>query len=584
MSEEGFDADLKSVRTFLEQHKSSYYRAPAWQRFYVWDKDDVTKFLDDAKQAQDKKAEHFLGSIIRTRVDPRNNEYLVVDGQQRLTTITLVLLTVARLAPNAKASAKYRDLATFVASSGKRVVRWTPTGLDTRQMHSVLKDLFDSANIEAHLPGSVKPEGEQTGPLYNAYITIGRRLKPLGWKEQKHIADGLLGRLMIVDIVVPSRVDPMQVFASVNGTGKPLQPSDLIRNSIFQRFGANRARMEEFRKTKWMSIDEPLKKYRLHEQFFNNLAVQKDSSATKAKTFDVLVDAWDRQKPNAIAKEIKPSLGSFLAFAVPEGKELPEEKQTGKAWEELREAMVRIRHVDSKAAWPYLLPLLDNAKGQGAIYYRDVARCIRLVESLFVRLLLGGRGVTGTRYFFVGLESKVKNSPSKLKAAICNERNGELHGYDDKELRNRLLTRDVYDKKLTKGARYLLETHERIQHGWTFPQLLKHYGDADHIMPRNPNSYAHWGVTPVEYAENINRIGNIVLLDPESNQGKSNLGGPQKDEWARIQNIYTMAPYYRRCAEIASEYETWGIPQISQRAEALCDFAFSSPDGWPSFD
>ncbi len=131
MAVEKFEATLKTVREFLNQHKDSYYRAPAWQRFYVWDRDNVTKFLDDAKQAHDNKADHFLGAVIRHRVEPSKGEYLVVDGQQRLTTITLTLLTVARLAPSATSREKYADLVTFYDGTQKRV-RWTPTSLEMR--------------------------------------------------------------------------------------------------------------------------------------------------------------------------------------------------------------------------------------------------------------------------------------------------------------------------------------------------------------------------------------------------------------------------------------------------------------------
>ncbi len=449
-------------------------------------------------------------------------------------------------------------------------------------MQVVLDDIDEE--IAAHLPAGVKPEGEKRGDLHSAYVTIDEYLKKLDWKEQKAIADALLGRFMIVDIVVPQGVEPMQVFASVNATGKPLTAADLIRNAVLQRFGTDRAKMEKFYKAQWMSIDGPLLKYRLHDQFFNNLAVQKDSSATRAKTFDVLSNAWKPLTPIGIAKDINPSLASFLSFAAPSGEEdLPEEKKSGEAWEELHEAMVRIREVDCKGAWPYLLPLLDEAKGKGAAHYRRVARCVRLVEALFVRRLLGGLTAAGTRYFFVGLYDKVEADPGGLRDAIYNERNGELRGPPDQQLRELLFTTNVYDKRLTKGARYLLETHERIMHGWTFQELQKYYGDADHIMPRKPNSYKKWGMSKIEYEANVNRIGNIVLLDPETNQKKSNLGGPSKDDWALIKGIYVQAPFYRRCAEISSDFETWGITEIDARTKVLCDFAFSTPDGWSSF-
>lgn len=587
MSNKKFEAHLRTVGEFLTQHSEAYYRAPAWQRFYVWDKGNVERLLSDAKQAQQDKAEHFLGAIIRTRVEPKTSEYLIIDGQQRLTTITLALLAIASLAPTDVAKDKYATLATF-DREGQRRVRWTPTSLDTHQMQVVLDDVFEE--IHACLPPGVTPEGQSKGDLLSAYSTIRSLLHDLSWADRRKIADGLLDRCLVVDIVVPEGVDPMQVFASINSMGKPLQASDLIRNSVFQRFGTDRKKMDTFREKYWMGIDEPLVRCRLHEQFFGNLAVQKDPSATKAKTFAVLSADWEGKGPVPIAKEIAPYLTAFLSFAASEGMDLPEESQSGQAWRDLHEALVRIRHVDSKSAWPYLMALMKGAQGKGSSEYSNVAKCVRLVEALFVRRLLGGLQNTGTRYFFVDLYGRpgkpgVGSDPLKLKEAIYRERNGELRGPSDGEIKDLLLDVNVYDKRLTKGARYLLETHERVQHGWTYPELLEYFGNADHIMPRSPKSLKRWGMTRAEHEASVNRIGNIVLLDEPTNQEKSNLGGAEKDDWDLIKGIYIKAPFYTRPAGIAANFPVcWGLEEIEERTENLCHFAFSTPDGWPSFE
>lgn len=582
-----FDAELTTIEGYLTQHTKSYLRAPAFQRQYVWDKENVTGLLSDAAAAHTSGSQHFLGSLIRTQLEPGTNEYLIIDGQQRLTTITLTLLAAAAMEPP-KRQTKLLDLATYWRK-GRRYLRWIPTSLDTKQLKLVLDDLGDAdkGNIEVAFPEGIRKEGPEKGGLWSAYKTITEYLQELGtWKGgRQDVVDGLLKKCAAVDIVAPEGVDATQIFASINGTGKPLGQSDLVRNFVFQRFGANRQEMEKFQEKYWEPIDGPLTNYQLHEPFFQNLAVQHEPKVTARRVFKSLSTEWGSTSPVKIAKRIQPNLEAFLGFAAADGAELDEESKKGAAWRELSEAMIRIRHVNDRAAWPYLLPLLKNAKGGTTSDWRRVARCVRMVESLFIRRLLGGRSNTQVRYFFLDLYegADVGSDPDKLKEAIRAERDGELMGPTDSDIRNYLRDTDVYVDRIKKGPKYLLETFERVQHpGWSYPYLLQSdfMGAFDHIMPQNPPTYKKWGMTKDEYMSYVNKLGNLVLIDKETNLRKSNT-----DDWKKIIDIYTEGPVqYTRCTQIASKHKVWGANQIRNRTNELVDWALTSEDGWKTFE
>ncbi len=566
--------------------------------------------MDDARAANGSSHDHFIGCVVRSPVSS-DESYMVVDGQQRITVTVLLLLYAASVTKDTKRRDELVELVTF--KKGKNAhVRWTPTNIDTGQMAAVLEDLDELAKAKGGgamglmLAPDVVPSEAVDGPLRRALAAIDGLFTGAGSVDRRDAAvDGLLDSCRLVDLVVPRETDPTQVFASINGTGKPLEAADLIRNFVFHRFEGNFSEAEAFMQAHWSVIDERLQAFGCEGNFYLTLATKYDKDVTNESVYRVLSGRWAKKKPLAIAREVKKHLDLYLAFATNEGgwrkfrktyglqaswnTRLPQERRNKK----FAEAMERIREVPGAAdAYIYLLPLLAGLKTSASTKeLNDAARSIRLVESLFVRRYLVGRQ-DSVRYFFKGLYADVKSNPELLRSKIFQARDGDVRGPSDAEIRKHLLERDAYSRSPFKGARYVLETHERFARGperpCNFEELRRQFRAVDHILPKTctEDQLKGWGISREDHERWANNIGNLMVIDSSMNshKGAKAWTEPIKSGGSETpRDLYKDANYYYRPKTLGRRNETWTIAKIRGRSKTLADFVVDGEHGWPAF-
>jgi hypothetical protein len=496
------------------------------------------------------------------------SEYLVVDGQQRLTTITLILLVVAAQARSNELRDEMLELVTY-SLRGKRMLRWTPTQLDTRQVADVLEEIEDESGIEIALRWDAAGEPDQQ--LWRAFRALWDRFDGASDRDRRQLVGRLLDKCVISVITVPLGIDPTQIFQSINGTGKPLSPADLLRNLVFHKFGDRHVDAEDFYHHTWRDLEAPLKKASLFQAFLHTFAALEAPSVTVTGLYSYLAARWSKSTPSEIAGELSEYRDYFLAIAgekaLPIAKDEPE----------LSEAMQRIVRVEgAKNAWPYLLALVAEAGTASKPVRKEVAACIRVLDSLFFRRAIVGTQNTGIRYFFTGLYDTVGHDQNKLRELIRAERNGELAGPSNADIRDHLLSNDLYVKRPTKAALYLLETHERTKDRTrviTYAQLAAYKPTVDHVMPQAPK--AGWKVSPTRHRSKVNKIGNLILISQAKNSSKG------RSSWAKARDGYRDERDFLRPRELAEKNPSWGPTQIDNRTKLLAKYC-TGASGWPS--
>ena len=570
--------EVVSVRDLLKQQLKSRLRAPVYQRPFVWDREHVDQLFGDAASVSRSGDQHFLGAIVRSRVrsgDDGIPEFLIVDGQQRLTTITLfILASMERLGEDGA------DLLELVAFRvGKELeLRWTPTNLDSRQMETVLHSFGEATGKTINIFSS-ELRGGLTGRLHKAFLEIRILLEGKRRQTIRNLVDGLLDRFVVVSIDVPEGVDSTQVFQSINATGKQLKSSDLVRNLIFQKFSDD-SKAETFYSDHWQDFEEPLKEADLFEDFLYTFATVDRPGVTKSSLFRILAHRWQRKTPKKIVEDLEEYRDIFLAIAGE--RELP---WTGKS-KDLDEAVTRICQVEgAKNAWPYLLELLYEERDTTKTSRDRAAKCIRLIETILVRRALIETQNTGIRYFFAGLykskrEGEQVGSKSELlRSKIKGER--DLQGPSDERILEHLLNNDVYGSKVRKVVLYVLQTWERSLYDSEAPSYrMLHDHTVDHVMPQK------WtrglGVPKGAHREAVNRIGNLVILQSEKNSSKGCKAWCAPAGEGAVQ-LYKDEFEYRGPQRIARDHpRAFGPRQIEVRTTSLVrDFITKPRYGWP---
>src|SRR5690554_3374976 len=224
------DVQETALRTILDGTKQ--YRVPLYQRPYSWEKSQVQRLWDDIERLAMERststaAGHFMGSLVLSvgRTGPAGTEFLVVDGQQRLTTLTILLCALRDYVEKNEPDGQRRRTMLHESylvnrfSEGDGHLKVLPTQADRDAYRAVL---------DGRTPEDTKSN------IAIAYKFFSQKLRESDDPEDPHdvsrIEEAILEGLIFVSITARGDDNVYRIFESLNNTGKPLTLGDLIRN------------------------------------------------------------------------------------------------------------------------------------------------------------------------------------------------------------------------------------------------------------------------------------------------------------------------------------------------------------------
>ncbi|PUD27753.1 DUF262 domain-containing protein [Helicobacter pylori] len=224
---------------------STIFSIPAYQRNYTWAKENCEKLLQDIVSISQNKKTHFMGSItyILHSIDDEKSlrqlrEFVIIDGQQRITTLMLLLKAIGTKIPNEEIK---REIDGLLNLSGQKL-RLKPIKSDKEAFELVMQDRWNEIQDTPHIKENYR---FFTKELDN-YISKGYRIEEIY---------GAFLRLKIVAIGLdPREDDPQVVFESINATGVQLKGLDLIRNYLMM--GENSDRQKHLYETYWVPLED----------------------------------------------------------------------------------------------------------------------------------------------------------------------------------------------------------------------------------------------------------------------------------------------------------------------------------------
>ncbi len=250
------------VRTMLS---SGWYKIPRFQRPYSWDRENIQDFWDDV--VRDNPGEYFIGSMVVYKDGPPQT-FGVVDGQQRITTITILLCAIRNLLR----ARGFQDLATgihgvierknidnrpeFVVSTESsypyfqdRIQKWDPPSLDLRPLDEEknLQAAFDQLS-ELLAKSEDGIDGDPT-------LTQKKKLDRLR-EKMTEIRDAVLG-LKLISVQMDDEDDAYLIFETLNTRGKDLSLSDLVKNHLTKSIRSKNKQTDEA-KVKWRQLLETI--------------------------------------------------------------------------------------------------------------------------------------------------------------------------------------------------------------------------------------------------------------------------------------------------------------------------------------
>lgn len=491
----------KEARLLEFLKKSPQFVIPIYQRTYSWGERECRQLWDDILRTgrNENVSAHFVGSIVYVEKGlyhvSSQSPLLVIDGQQRLTTITLLIEALSRKLGDAE------PMDGFSAKKLRNYYLLNPLE-DGERKYKLLLSQTDKASLIALLESHSKPKEHSIRVEANFQLFLKWVAESIG--EVESICKGL-AKLLIVDISLTRDQDnPQLIFESLNSTGRELSQADLIRNFILM--GLEPQLQTKLYDQFWrpMEVDFGQEAYATHfDGFMRHYLTVKTGEIPNVnqvyEAFKLYARSAKVTSVESLVEDIHSYAGYYCAMA------LGAEKNT-----KLREAFHDLRELKVDVAYPFLLELYHDYSEQ-VLSVEDFLQAVRLVESYAFR-----RAICAIP----------TNSLNKTFAAITRSLNKErylesiqayfqlLPSYrrfpDNDEFSRELQVRDLYNFRSRSYWLRRLENYGRKE------RVAVDEYTIEHILPQNEHLPLAWQAELGSDWERVQKtylhtLGNLTL-------------------------------------------------------------------------
>jgi len=502
-------ANETKVDKFLATNETTF-AIPVYQRNYDWTLFQCKQLLLDIIETgkNDKTNAHFIGSIVYVHDDVYTasglTELTIIDGQQRLTTITLIYIALYRLA-------KELDNQMLVNRIQKTYLinEFAP-----EEEKLKLKPTENNKEALRHILNSA--DGEEFKG-YSKIIENFDYFRSAINAENFEVIQRGLSKLIFVDIALDRQKDnPQRIFESLNSTGLELSQADLIRNYILM--GLSRTNQDRIYKSYWEVIernakDETLNKTRVSEFIRDYLTLKNKEIPNKGDVYAKFKEKY----PTSTIDELELVLTELKSLVKYYNKLTNPKNEPDK---QIRTQLEYINRLEINVAFPFLMKVYEDFSNE-IIDKATFISVLSTVQSFTFRRFILGLPTNALNKIFMGLYDKVepKNYLFSIQKSLL-QRTGVQRFPRNTETINALKEKDVYNIK-PKNRTYLLERLENFQNNE--PVAIEGNSDItiEHIFPQNPDPKWKIELGADEYnliKENyLNTIGNLTL---SGNNGK----------------------------------------------------------------
>ena len=540
--------------------KDSQLRVPPHQRDYSWTLEEVSQLLTDVNTAFEKGKDYFLGSIMLIKDDESQSRFSIVDGQQRLATVTILISAIRNYFKNHDtANDRHADIERdFLFKTDLRTrERDFNLVLSERDSELFEKILTTPENIDYsqddRLIATLKKCDEHIQSIIQSVNNPVEKLLDFH--------DYLLERAQIIAVKVNNEASAYVIFETLNDRGLSLSLADLFKNYLF---GLSDDKIE-VAKSKWSSLIGAFASQDAESEltdFIRYYWLSKYGYLNERQLFNELKSKIN-SKSQAVEfiEELDEMAGYYLAL------DNPGHDTWTKLGADTVIAVQNINQVNFIQYKPLALAVLQNIHSN-----REVKKIISRIENWTVRLVYGSGTRSGTiAEKFSEVAVKISKGELTNAQAIAAEIAPIIP--DDAEFKEQFATVGVRN---ANTARYLLrkiENKERANNG-----IREELGvsedtnkvNLEHILPKKADLNL-WNFDVEEHAKNLNRLGNQTLLLSKDN---STTG---VDEYS------TKITYYQNSElittkQIPVDFSSWNPDAVNQRQEKLAQIASQA---WP---
>lgn len=580
------------------------YVVPLYQRPYVWSArhqwgplwEDIATVADHVlyEGATSKSPAHFLGAIvIEQQENPPGSpqRFLVIDGQQRLTTLQLLLAAAARTADD-MGCADEGDLLRRLTSNNEKLAHgderfkvW-PTNANRAVFRAVMSSGLSTAEDAEQHTSEISDAYEFFRQKIMAWVADDTTAAAPQTPPEKHFTALriTLGELLkLVSIRLEDGDNPQVIFETLNGRGTPLIALDLLKNAVFLKAEREQSNTDELYGKHWApELDQDYwRNDRRSGRLFNkngDLFLQYWLVAELAEPVPA-TELFEVFRTRILQRQTCPPMTELIPALTRDAATLRnfQDAATGSADRRFYELLELL---DTTTLMPIVLILLRSDE----VSSEHRANAFRILESFLVRRMICGGTTKNYNRLFAALVSDIKADLADADKVITQRLTAEMAPANrwprDHEIRTTILTRDVYGQRrqdrlvmvLRRIEEHLRTLDSKTEQGLSTTSNLT----LEHLIPQKWES--HWPLDesredPLGWrSSHIHKLGNLTLTTGPLNSSLSN--GPwhaplqSKDKRRGLVNHSLL----KLNSAVASQYpQSFTEDNIDERSAYLAD-------------
>ena len=544
---------------FMEGANNRYV-IPVYQRKYDWKIENCSKLYEDLKKIiHNNRGSHFFGSIVSQVVpDGSKIEFHIIDGQQRLTTVTLLLLAISNLVKAGRVHTEETDL------NEQILQRFIIAPWAKKDDKIKLRPVRDDRPALEKLFGPVDDYDRASNLTINYQFFYDQILKEEVTVDELYDA---IGKLEIISITLDQGDDPQLIFESLNSTGLALQEGDKIRNYVLMGMTPND--QEYYYDNYWTKIEKCTE---------NDVSgFVRDYLSVKSlvtPTISNVYQAFKKYSEDA-GLPIETLLTDILRYARYYEKLLT--CKSGLNNRKLDDCLYRLKRLDIVVTRPFFMEILRLNQDQ-KLSVDEVLKIFEITENYLFRRNICEVPTNALNKIFLNLNKEIyryDNTPDNyvdkfIYALLSKKESGRFP--DDTEFTEALETKAVYQMR-GKYKAYLFERMENygtIEAKDVYTHLDNSVYTIEHIMPQHltPAWVEALGPNAEEIHETwLHRLANLTLTG--YNPSLSN--NPFIEKRDAEEGGYK-ASGLRMNQKIAMK-DSWGLSELEERNTELLAYA-----------
>lgn len=560
------DDFLQAGETTLNKllNTSRQFIVPIFQRNYSWQKSQYEQLWFDILRASKfkEKQNHFIGSIVYIDMGTpagRPQQLLLIDGQQRLTTISILLCAIKDYVQKFNLETKLINLAKI-----KNQFLYNSDEID-EDKYKLLLNVQDKETYIKLIDNTIFTVNKPATNIIKCYEFFYEHIEDF-IKQDGQIDEIYAGifKLSLVSISLDKDSDnPQMIFESMNSTGKDLSQTDLLRNYLLMDLTPEK--QTRLYKTYWKPMEElfgediyknDVNKF---DYFIRDFLTLKSDTGYICKINNVYENFKRYYLDNncekfAVLKDLFTYAKYYACI------DLLQEKD-----DELKLYWQEFKKLDNHVVYPFLLKLYDDYSRQ-ILIKEDFKKILQVVISYLWRRAICEIPTNSLSKTFATLYQAVDKEDyvnSIIKAFVFKSTYKRFPS--DYEVREKLQTKDIYHFRLRK---YLLEALENYYHKEPIDLNTANY-TIEHIMPQNIEHNLSWQQMLGEdwqevHSLYLHTLGNLTITG--YNAEMSN-----KSFWEKVNGESGFKHSHLKLNESIAQCDVWNKKSIQRRTNILTD-------------